>query len=415
MLMQDVGIRRGSTAAATTLLLATALLAAGCGKTSAPSSAASTQPAALSASSGCGSQAQVGYHDETGLIKTLPAQYAQAYDAFPDPIQKSAWSSFKPKGKPPYTVGVAVTAPVNSFSAELAPALEKDLKAIPGVTKVVLLTSSPTGLTQQIQQTNQLIQEKVSVIINQPLLPQAFATEAAKAYQAGIPFISITDATPSPDAISITNNAVNDGLWSGAQVEKLMGGKGAVMGVQGIPSVGVNQQEFAGWKQAFARCPGISFDSSLIGQFQAPVAKQQVQTYLTSHPQPVAGAVETAGMTSGIIQAFEQSGRSVPAMADMLPSVGTLSYWLAHRSTYKAVAATMPAPDVAEAAAYTTSELLSGHGPKINELVGTSLRITSANLSEYAKPGLSLSDATAVTDSSDVWEPKSYLARLFNK
>ena len=77
---------------------------------------------------------------------------------------------------------------------------------------------------------------------------------AAAAKAAGIPFISMINSTPTPFSINIAPNSVADALNSGATLAKLIGGKG-VFGVHGIPSTGVDQQEFAGWKQAFAACP----------------------------------------------------------------------------------------------------------------------------------------------------------------
>jgi ribose transport system substrate-binding protein len=357
---------------------------------------------------------QLGYHDQSGVVATLPAEYQKAYNGYADTIYKSAWASYKPKGPGPYTIGVQTTGPIDSFQVQMIAGLQQDLKAVKGVGKVILLTTGPTAVTQQIQQTNQLIQQKVTMIISQPLVPPAAQKEAAVAAKAGIPFISIVDPTQSPDAINLVNNAVNDGLWSGAQIAKLIGGKGTVVGVQGIPSVAVNVQEFQGWEKAFAQCPNIKFTSSLIGEFAAPVAKQQVLTYLTSHPQPVAGAVEAATMTPGIIQAFQQVGRPIPAIADIAPTDGTLSYWLGHQSTYKSAAATIVAQGQASSVAYTVSQMLAGHGPKLSDMVSQSLQITDANLSQFAKPGVPLSDMTSVNP-PNVYATDSYLAPFFNK
>ena len=127
-----------------------------------------------------------------------------------------------------------------------------------------------------------------------------------------------------------------------------------------------------------------------MGQFQVPVAKQATLTYLTSHPQPVAGAMQAAGMATGIIQAFEQTGRPQPAHVNVDPSEGDLAYWTAHKSSYKAIALTVPAQDVARATAYTVTQLLSGQGTKISELSQPSPTITASNLSQWATPGASV-------------------------
>lgn len=376
-------------------------------------SASSTEAAA--ASTGCGTVPTVPFHDASGVIATLPAQYKAAFNGYASTIFKSAWSHFKPKHPAPYTIGITITQPINSFQVQLATQLQKDLHAIKGVGKVTLLTAPPTGLTTQIQQAHQLIQQKVDMIVAEPLVPPAFAGIAAAAGKAGIPFISVINSTPTPFSINLAPNSVQDALNSGAYLAKLIGQSGTVIGVHGIASTAVDQQEFAGWKQAFAACPKITFDPSLVGQFQVPVAKQATLTYLTSHPQPVAGAVQAAGMTSGIIQAFEQTGRPQPAHVNVDPSEGDLAYWTAHKSSFKAIALTVPAQDVARATAYTVTHLLGGQGPKISELSEPSPTITASNLSQWATPGASVSSPTAVEGPGNQWLPDSYLGPLFNK
>jgi ABC-type sugar transport system substrate-binding protein len=407
------------------VIAAAAAVLAGCGKTSSTSSSSSAaaSSATTSASStvaaatgGCGTVPTLGFHDQSGVIASLPATYKAAYNGYDGTIFKSAWAHFNPKHKPPYTIGFSVTQPINSFQAQLISLLPKALHAIKGVGKVTVLVAPPTSLTTQIAQTHQLIQQKVDMIVSEPLVPQAFAGLATAAGKVGIPFISIINATPSPYAINLAPNSVLDALSSGAALAKMIGASGTVIGVHGVQGTAVDQQEFAGWKSAFARCPKITLSSSsLVGGFQVPVAKQQVLTYLTSHPQPVAGAVQTAGMTPGIIQAFEQTGRAQPAEVDVDPSLGDLAYWSAHKSTYKSIALTVPAQDVSRATAYTVTQLLAGHGPKISDLSQPSPEITNANLAQWAKSGDSVNDETAAEGPGNQWLPDSYLAPLFNK
>jgi ABC-type sugar transport system substrate-binding protein len=379
------------------------------------SSTASSSTAAAAASTGCGTVPTVPFHDASGVIATLPAQYKTAFNGYASTIYKSAWAHFKPKHAAPYTIGISITQPINSFQGQLATQLEKQLHAVKGVGKVTLLTAPPTGLTTQIQQTHQLIQQKVDLIVSEPLVPPAFAGIAAAAGKVGNPFISLVNSTPTPFSINLAPNSVEDALNSGAYLAKLINESGTVIGVHGIQSTGVDQQEFAGWKKAFAACPKITFDPSLVGQFQVPVAKQATLTYLASHPQPVAGAVQTAGMTAGITQAFTQTGRPQPAHVNVDPSEGDLAYWSAHKSSFKAIAFTVPAQDVARATAYTVTHLLSGQGPKISELSQPSPTITASNLSQWATPGASPTNPTAVEGPGNQWLPSSYLAPLFNK
>lgn len=407
------------------VLVAGGLAVAACGKTSSTASSSSTAAASSNAAAagggsstttgaaaaGCGSVPTIAAHDQSGILAGLGSKYTSQFNGYANPIFKSAWANYTPKHKAPYTVGVSVTAPISPTQAALIPMLQKELHAVKGVGKVVLLTSPPTGLTTQLQQAHSLIQQHVDFIVAEPLVPQPFIPIAAGAKAAGIPFISIFNSTPSPDSINIAPNSVGDALTSGAAVAKAIGGKGVVLGVHGVSSTGVDQQSFAGWKTAFAKCPGIKFDTSIVGQFQPSVAKAQTLAYLSSHPQPVAAVVQTAGMTSGIIQAFQQTGRPLPVFVAAGPSQGEIAFFRSH--TNKLVSAfTITPQGVVGATAFTISQLIAGHGPKVSELSSLSADIDASNLSQWAPAGAKVSDPAVV---EGPWLPTSYLRPLFGK
>jgi ribose transport system substrate-binding protein len=396
---------------------------AACGKTSSGSSSSSSASSgsaggssasatvSASTSSGCGTVPALPFHDASGVVSSLGSSYTSQFNGYATPIFKSAFSNFKPKGSPPYTVGVSVTAPISPTQAALIPLLEKDLHAVKGVGNVVLLTSPPTGLTTQIQQTQSLIQRHVSVLVVEPLVPQPFIPIAAAAAKVGIPFISLINSTPSPNSINLAPNSVADAATSGAQLAKLIGGKGLVLGVHGIPSTGVDHEEFAGWKAAFAKCPGIKLDDSIVGAFQPAVAKAQTLAYLSSHPQPVAGVVETAGMTAGVLQAFQQTGRPLPLFVDAGPAVGDLVFFKSHADKLASAFSLTPS-GLANATAYTVTQLLSGHGPKVSELASLSAIMNQSNLSQWIPAGATAGDQAVI---EGTWLPTSYLGPLFNK
>lgn len=377
---------------------------------SSSASAAKSGSKATAAADVCGTVPKLGYDDKSGVLAKLGSAYTQQFNGYATPIYASDYANFKPKGKPPYTVGVAVTAPDTPSQAIVDPALEAGLKKIPHVKKVVFLTTGPTALTTQIQQVHSLIQQHVSFIVAQPLVPQSFIPLANEAKAAGIPFISIYNTTPTAASINISPNSIGDGLTSGALLAKAIGGKGLVVGVQGIPGVGVNTEEFAGWKEAFARCPGITFDTSVTGEFQPPVAKAAMLTYLSSHPQPIAGVVETADMTSGIIQAFQQTGRPIPKIVDVGPSVGEFVFFEANKGDF-VTSLTIPPLSVVSATDYTVEKLIAGHGPKISELSSLSPTYSLSSLSKYIPAGASVTDEASPSGN---WLPSSYLAKLFN-
>jgi len=396
------------------VLAALAVVVAACGETSDDDS--TTQSAASgSGSSKCGTVPELGIKDESGVIEGLGEEYRANYDGYADTVFESPWASFKPKGEGPYTIGVSVTQPISPFQGALIPALEKELKAVDGVGKVTVLTSGPTALTTQLQQTNQLIQQGVDIIVAEPLAGPPFAKVADAAGKAGIPMISLINSTPSKYAIDLAANSVGDAARAGAELAKLIGGKGDVLGIHGIRSTAGDQQSFAGWNAAFDRCPDIELDDSIEAHFQPAVAKAQVLSYLSSHPQKVAGVVAYAGVTQGVIQAFEQSGRPVPAIVDAGPSVGSLAYWKSHAADgYKAVSYNVAADGLAKATADVAGRLLSGHGPKVSDLVQLSVPIAADDLDEFVPAGAKETDPSFAEPPPDSFFSSSYLDPLFN-
>jgi ribose transport system substrate-binding protein len=390
--------------------LATASSVAGAALAVALSAGAAAAKTAAAAASACGTVPTIGYHDQSGVIKRLGSAYTSQFNGYSSPVYKSAYANFKIKGKPPYTVGVDITAPISPTQAALAPRLVAAIKKIPGVKKVILLTFGPTSLTTEIQQVHSLVQEHVNFIVTQPLVPQSFISIASEAKAAGIPFISIFNGTPSAASINIVPNSVGDALDSGALLAKALHGKGLVVGVHGVPGTGVDVESFAGWKDAFAKCPGITFDSSVIGEFQPAVAESAMAAYLSNHPQPIAGVVETAGMSSGIIQAFEQAGRKLPVFVDAGETVGDLVFFKSHKSDLASAFTITPA-GVATATAYAIKQLIAGHGPKVSELATLSDVITPATLSAFGTGSATSSDANTL---ESPWDTPSYLAKFFN-
>lgn len=405
---------------------ALSMVLSACGKTSSSSSSsasgsASTAAATTSASSGsttassgCGKIPSLPIHDSSGVVASLGPKYAAAYNGNLDPIFPSAFAHFKPKGSGGYTIGIVYSQPASPYQVQSLAQLKQQLGAIKGVSHVTVLTSQPTAPTQQVQQVNQLIQQHVTAIVTEPIIPPAMVPLAAKAKAAGIPLVAVLNGIPSPNAVSVAVNSVADGLNMAAGVANQIGAKGTVIGVHGIPVTGNDKGAFAGFNAVLARCPNIKFDGSIVGQFQVPVAKQATLTWLSSHPQPVAGALQAAVMGSGIIQAFQQTGRTQPVLGNIQASAGDLAYWNEHKSTYKSVATSVNTGDLARATAYTVAHILSGNGPKVSEIVAPGSLITSANLSQWVVPGAGPTSQAVVNGPPGSWMPDSYLAPLFN-
>ncbi|WP_188110537.1 substrate-binding domain-containing protein [Aeromicrobium ginsengisoli] len=362
----------------------------------------------------CGTVPSKGLKDTSGVIKKLGSEYVSAYDGYPKTVEASPWADWKPSGPGPYTVGLSIQEPNNPYLQTLTTALKEALANAENVGEVKTVQAPLGSTAAQLQQINQLVQEKVDLLVVVPNSPDALAAAADKAAKQNIPTIAFVNVTPSRNVINIAENTYKNAANAAAQMAKNIGGKGKILAVHALPSVSLDKETFAGWRAAWDQCPGITVDDSPIGEFNPPVAKTQVSTYLGSHPQKVAASAQVATMGAAVISAFEQSGRPVPPMVDMSASVGSLAYWKAHKAELKSVAIVDGPKASSEATGRVVALMLAGHGPKVTDLVSSLPVVTGQNLDDYVPAGAKEDDLAPAELPSGSFLPDSYLRKLFN-
>lgn len=404
-----------------------ALAACGSSSSSSSSSSASSSGAtgaatssssatAVASGGSCGSIPQQMPGDPDGVLAKLPASVRASYNLYPQAVHASAWSSWKPKHGPPYTL---YFSPGNTFTPFIQDFINQFnvLKAKSNVITKVITQDSNNSVQTQIQQIQQAIRNKVDIIVALPLSPAADAPVLAAAGKAGIPVIAPINAASSPYVVGLNGNIVLEGAKLAQGFVQQLGGKGSVLDVHGIPGVEADSGIYQGANDVLKSCPNIKTIGSIVGQFVPSVAKTATLEFLTSHPQPIDGAIQTGGMATGIIQAFLQTGRKVPVIADDGATPGALAYWSAHKSTYKGVALGIAPNALTNATWNVALGLLAGRGLKISDISAEPLIVTASNLSQWVQPGWSLTTPIAYAQGpADLsFYPPSYLNQFFVK
>ena len=186
--------------------------------------------------------------------------------------------------------------------------------------------------------------------------------------------------------------------------------------MHGIPGVPADSLVYTGSNLVLKNCPNMKTAGSIVGQFTPSVAKTQTLEFLSSHPAPVDAAIQTGGMATGIMQAFIQTGRHVPTVADVGATPGALGDWAAHMSTYKGVAAAIPPIQMTEGVWNLALGLLAGRGIKINNVMQAPIIITDQNLSQWTQPGWNLTTPIAYAPGPpNALLPSTYLNQFFTK
>jgi ribose transport system substrate-binding protein len=280
----------------------------------------------------------------------------------------------------------------------------------------VTTQDSNNNVQTQISQIRQAIRDKYDIIVALPLSPAADAPVLESAGKAGIPVIAPLNSAANEYVVGIDGNVILGGAAMTQGLVSIRGGKGSIIQMQGIPGVQASDLRLKGADTVLKNCPDIKVAGKPVGQFTPSVAKAQTLQFLASHPGQINGAIQTGGMATGIIQAFQQTGRKVPPVADSGATPGALAYWNEHKGEYKGVALGNPPGQLAEAVWNLATGMLDGRGVKITDISAKPLIITDENLDQWVDPSWKLTTPIAYAPGPDgALYPKDYLDQFFAK
>jgi ribose transport system substrate-binding protein len=404
------------------LLLATAVTAACSSSSSSSTSTAAAGGgggATSAATSKCGTTVPVGPSNPSGVYSTLSPQLKQIYSSFPGELIASPWATTKITAKPPWKIGYIAFAITNPYNQDVLTGLQQQFakaKAA-GLVTGSLVTNIPATMAastgeEQISAIQQMVRQGVNAIILLPVDSVAEAPAINAAGKAGVPVI-LADTPPAP------NTPYAIAAWSQNQVEADAGALGIIQSgnIVLVKGIAGNENDVVLSNQAIAdlkNCPNIHIAATLYGNWDEGTAKTVVAQYIASHPQPLAGLVQDGGMMAGIVQAYEANGQKVPVIADGECGGGDLSWWLAHKSTYKTVAGCFNGFQGSYTYLDVALRVLDNKGPKLNVLEMPITPITNANLAEFAQPGLPISSQAEVGGPVTAWCDDTCLNKYFN-
>jgi ribose transport system substrate-binding protein len=247
-----------------------------------------------------------------------------------------------------------------------------------------------------------------------PLSPTAAVADVAAAGRQGIPTISVFNNLDTPYALSIAANPYLDGSMTASALVKALGGQGNVLEVLGIPTTYTTIETQKAWHGIFADCPGITVVGQTLGFFSTALAKTSVLSWLSTHTQKVDGAIETSAMGQGVLQAFQQSGRSVPVIGQGQASKAVAAYWWQKRASGYRLAAPVAGPS--ELAGQITTialRVLAGQGPKITYTPFRIVTLPDTTMTKLTNPSWTTDTPGTVELPKDYWWSKADFDRLF--
>jgi ribose transport system substrate-binding protein len=256
------------------------------------------------------------------------------------------------------------------------------------IKKIISVTpSNPNDVAQQIQQMRSLLQQNVDIIFSTLGSPTALNAVINAAAKKGVPVISIEGQSTSKYAVNLQQNPIQFGYDGAAGLAQAIGHKGNVLVVDAIPGISINTNILEGAQRVLDACE-MNVVGHVTGFFDPATAKSAVLTFLAAHPGlQIDGVFQVAQMAPGVISAFQQSGKSVPPVADVGGTAASLAFWRDNANKgYKGSGVALP---VKQVGIYTTEvglAMLQGRGIRVTDVPFVAPRITSANLSTWVDP-----------------------------
>jgi ribose transport system substrate-binding protein len=178
-----------------------------------------------------------------------------------------------------------------------------------GVKVRTIAQSANVDVPGQIAQIRNFINQGVDAIIVNPNSPTAFDPIFAQARAKGILVISTDAEVSSKDAIYVGIDQKAWAMQSAEWLAKTLKGKGNVVAINGVAGHPANQMRVAGYREVFARYPGIKILNEVNANWDEAQGQQAMQNLLATYPQ-INGVWVQDGMAAGAWRALENSKRT---------------------------------------------------------------------------------------------------------
>jgi ribose transport system substrate-binding protein len=367
----------------------------------------------------CGEDVKLDVPDPDGVLAKLPAATRAGYDNWPYQVKASPWANFKGK-KPPWKIGLVYVPPTTQYSVDLIKQLEDEFNAakakglVTGKLEKYIQQSYDTATPeQQIAAIQQMVRNGVDGIIINPIAGPPLVPAIDAAGKAGVPVV-VSFNVVDQSKYAINNWAQNNSPAVAGVLKQAP--KGNVLIVRGIPGIPVEQAYQDAAERIIKACPDAKVVGTVWGQYSNATAKAEVSKWLASHPGvKVDAVVQNGTMMAGVIQAFEQAGRTVPPISGGGCQGGELSWWLKHQADYKTTAMCLNGYQTAWTEFRLLERVLDGRGLKVNAVSTPVPLVTNENLAQYATPDKPLNWPGESRGDIQAWANDKTLDAFFNK
>ena len=205
------------------------------------------------------------------------------------------------------TVGLAISTQNNPFFVSLKQGAEEEAKKL-GLKLVVVDANDDSS--KQAAGVDDLLQQKVKVLLINPTDSEAAAASVTRANKAGIPVISIDRSVKGADVAShIASDNVAGGKMAAEFIVQQLASGGDIVELEGIPGSSAARERGQGFHDIMDAQKTIKIVAKQPADFDRTKGLTVMENILQSHPNVKAIFAHNDEMALGAIKALEAANK----------------------------------------------------------------------------------------------------------
>lgn len=206
-----------------------------------------------------------------------------------------------------YRIGLSLSTLNNPFFVTLRDGALDKAKEL-GIELIVV--DAQDKPSKQLNDIEDLIQQKVDLIIINPTDSDAIVTAVEEANEAGIPVITVDRAANGGKVVvHIASDNVLGGRMAARFIAEKLGGKGKVVELVGIPGTSAARDRGLGFETELKKYPGIVLVAKQTANFNRAEGLTVMENILQAHPDIDAVFAQNDEMALGAIEAIKAAGK----------------------------------------------------------------------------------------------------------
>ncbi len=226
----------------------------------------------------------------------------------------------------------------------------------------LIVTDARHDVSKQISDIEDMIQKGIDILILNPTDSVGVQGAVESAKEAGVIVTCVDAQAEGPIDAFVGSKNYDAGVLAGEYLVKLLGGKGNVAILDGIPVVPILER-VKGFKDAVAKAPGIKIVDIQNGKQERSVALSVVENMIQAHPD-LNGIFSVNDTGSyGALAAIEASGKDIKLVSvDGAPEAIKN---IQEGTAFKATSAQFPRDQIRIGIAIALAKYWGAHIPKV--------------------------------------------------